>query len=48
VLVFVGIKMMAVDLYKLPIEWSLLFIATVITGSILLSLKLKKNPNPMQ
>lgn len=42
VLVFVGLKMMAVDLFKVPIEWSLLFIATVITGSILLSLKIKK------
>jgi len=41
VLIFVGIKMMLVDLYKIPIEWSLLFIATVITGSVFLSLKYK-------
>jgi tellurite resistance protein TerC len=41
VLIFVGIKMILVDLYKIPIEWSLLFIATVIAGSIFLSLKLK-------
>lgn len=40
VLIFVGIKMVMIDLYKIPIEWSLLFIATVITTSILLSLKL--------
>jgi len=43
VLVFVGIKMILIDFYKIPIEWSLLFIASIITGSIVLSLKLKKN-----
>lgn len=42
VLVFVGIKMILIDFYKVHIEWSLLFIATIITVSILLSLKLKK------
>jgi len=42
VLVFVGIKMISVDFYKIPIEWSLVFISTVITGSILLSLKIRK------
>jgi tellurite resistance protein TerC len=41
VLIFVGIKMMMVDLYKIPIEWSLLFIATIIAGSIFLSLRFK-------
>ena len=41
VLVFVGVKMTMIDLYKIPIEWSLIFIATVITGSVLLSLKIK-------
>lgn len=45
VLVFVGIKMLMVDLYKIPIEWSLLFIGAVITGSILISWKVK---NPRQ
>ena len=45
VLVFVGIKMLLVDVYKLPIEWSLLFIATIIAGSILLSLKFKNPKN---
>ena len=43
VLIFVGIKMMLVDFYKIPIEWSLIFIAAVIAGSIFLSLKIK-NP----
>ena len=43
VLVFVGIKMLLIDLYKIPIELSLIFIAFVITGSILLSLKIKQS-----
>jgi len=42
VLVFVGIKMLMIDLYKIPIELSLIFIAVVITGSIFLSLKIKQ------
>ncbi len=42
VLIFVGIKMTIIDFYKIPIEVSLLVIATIITGSILISLKLKK------
>jgi tellurite resistance protein TerC len=42
VLVFVGIKMLLIDFYKIPIEWSLLFIATLITGSIFLSLRIRK------
>jgi tellurite resistance protein TerC len=42
VLVFVGIKMLLIDLYKIPIEWSLIFIAVIISGSIFLSLKIKK------
>jgi tellurite resistance protein TerC len=42
VLVFVGIKMLIIDLYKIPIEWSLIFIALIISGSIFLSLKIRK------
>ncbi len=41
VLVFVGAKMMLIDVYKIPIEWSLLIIACTITASIFLSLKFK-------
>jgi tellurite resistance protein TerC len=41
VLIFVGIKMIIIDFYKIPIEWSLLFIAAVISGSIFFSLKFK-------
>ena len=39
VLVFVGAKMMLVDVYKVPITASLLVIALVIAGSIILSLR---------
>ena len=42
VLVFVGIKMLLIDLYKIPIEVSLIFIAFIITGTIFLSLKIKR------
>jgi len=42
VLVFVGIKMLLIDVFKIPIEWSLIFIATIITGSIFFSLKIKR------
>ena len=41
VLVFVGIKMMLIDFYKIPIEWSLLFIGTTIAASIFLSFRFK-------
>lgn len=42
VLVFVGLKMIFIDFYKIPIEWSLIFIATIIAASIFLSLKVKR------
>jgi tellurite resistance protein TerC len=40
VLIFVGIKMLTIDLYKIPIEWSLLFIVSIIAASIILSLRI--------
>ncbi len=40
VLVFVGLKMMLIDFYKIPIQMSLIFIAAVITMSVLLSFKI--------
>ena len=46
VLVFVGMKMLLIDLYKIPIQWSLAFIFLVVTLSILLSLKLKPKQKP--
>jgi len=42
VLLFVGAKMLLIDVYKIPITWSLLFIAVTITLSVLLSLKISK------
>lgn len=45
VLIFVGVKMIIIDFYKIPIEWSLLFIASIITASIFLSLKFKNKKN---
>lgn len=42
VLIFVGIKMILIDFYKIPIEWSLLFIAATITASVFLSLRFKQ------
>jgi len=44
VLVFVGFKMLMIDLYKIPIEWSLIFIATIIAASVFFSLRINK-PN---
>lgn len=43
VLIFVGIKMLLIDVYKIPIEWSLVFIAFVITASVIVSLKIPEN-----
>ena len=42
VLVFVGIKMLMIDVYKIPIELSLAFIACIITLSVILSFKIKQ------
>lgn len=45
-LVFVGSKMLLVDFYKIPVTWSLAFIATVLGISVLLSLLRPKQPGP--
>lgn len=42
VLVFVGVKMLMIDVYKIPIELSLAFIASIITLSVILSFKIKQ------
>ncbi len=42
VLLFVGAKMLLIDLYKIPITWSLMFIAVTITLSVVLSLRINK------
>lgn len=45
VLCYVGIKMMLVDIYKIPTAFSLGVVATILGGSILLSVLLKKRNN---
>jgi tellurite resistance protein TerC len=42
VLIFVGLKMLLIDVYKVPIELSLSFIALIITLSVVLSMRIKK------
>ncbi|HAU56864.1 MAG TPA: hypothetical protein DCW87_04425, partial [Comamonadaceae bacterium] len=39
VLVFIGTKMLLIDFYKIPIGYALLVTATLIAGSVLLSLR---------
>ena len=46
VLVFVGVKMMLIDAYKMPIILSLMVIATLIAASITASLLLAPNVPP--
>jgi tellurite resistance protein TerC len=40
VLVFIGIKMLLIDIYKIDVVWSLLVTATVLTATMLLSLRI--------
>lgn len=40
VLVFIGVKMLLIDVYKIPIVWSLGFTITVLVFTMLLSLKI--------
>ena len=40
-LLFVGAKLLLIDIYKIPIAWSLVFIAITITASVLLSFKIR-------
>jgi len=46
ILVFVGVKMLLVDVYKIPIAWSLAFIALVLAVSVALSLLRPKRERP--
>lgn len=48
ILVFVGIKMVIVDFYKIPIVYSLFTIVGILTLSILLSLLFPKKENTLQ
>ena len=46
VLVFIGVKMLLLDVYKIPIGWSLSVTATVLAASMLLSLWLPPRGRP--
>jgi tellurite resistance protein TerC len=44
VLVFIGTKMLLIDVYKIPITWSLLVTVTVLVATMVLSLKIPPKP----
>ena len=39
VLIFIGCKMLLLDIYKIPITWSLLVVASILAISVILSLR---------
>jgi tellurite resistance protein TerC len=43
VLIFIGVKMLIVDLYQIPVFWSLGVVATIIALSVLLSLRRERD-----
>ena len=40
VLAFIGIKMLIIDIYKIPVVWSLSFTVLTLTATMLLSLRI--------
>jgi tellurite resistance protein TerC len=46
VLVFIGIKMLLIDVYKIPVAWSLGFTAVVLAATMLLSLRIPPTGKP--
>ena len=44
VLVFIGVKMLLIDIYKIPIVWSLGFTVTTLAVTMLLSLRIPAEP----
>jgi tellurite resistance protein TerC len=44
VLVFIGIKMLLLDVYKIPVAWSLGFTVVVLAVTMLLSLRIPAKP----
>ena len=44
VLVFIGVKMLLIDIYKIPIAWSLGFTVTTLALTMLLSLRIPAKP----
>ena len=45
-LVFIGVKMLLIDLVKIPIGYALLVTASLIAGSIVLSLRASSHGSP--
>lgn len=39
VLMFIGVKMLLIDIYKIPVAWSLAAVATILVTSVILSLR---------
>ena len=46
VLVFIGAKMLLIDLYKIPVPWSLAVVAVILAGTVALSLARRREPTP--
>ena len=46
VLVFIGAKMLLVDVYKIPVLWSLAVVALILAGTVALSLARPVKPHP--
>jgi tellurite resistance protein TerC len=46
ILVFIGTKMLLIDVYKIPVAWSLGVTASVLVATMLLSLYIKPKDKP--
>ena len=46
VLVFIGTKMLLIDVYKIPVAWSLGFTVVVLAATMVLSLKIPPKRGP--
>ncbi|MFA6244860.1 MAG: hypothetical protein WC655_28205, partial [Candidatus Hydrogenedentales bacterium] len=44
VLIFVGCKMLLMDVYKIPVVWSLLFTVSTLVLSVILSITIRPRP----
>ena len=44
VLVFIGAKMLLLDVYKIPVAWSLVFTVVTLAVTMVLSLKIPAKP----
>ena len=46
VLVFIGTKMLLIDIYKIPVLWSLAVVALILASTVALSLARPLKPHP--